>query len=507
MCSSDLPRLSSRELRGELEWIVLKAMSKDPARRYTSAAAFGEDLQRYLEDKPVEASPPSLSYELGKWMKRHRVPLAAAVLVLMSLVTALWFSQASLQREKHARQEEAAQRKAAEAAKTSALKAQQNAEVARDEAEASRQVAATARAQAESLMNEMLFDLRDKAKRIGRLDLLDEVSQNAEAYFANIPSDNESDDQARQRAAMHQNRGAVLAAQGKADEAVKHYTASVDIVRRLSDEQPANAARRVDLAIAIQHLGDACEELGLKEQAEAHYMSNLSLLKNSDSPDTLATAHERLGDMALAKQDLASATQHFEAGLAALPPESLRHIAMLEQRMGEVSLRTADPSAAKRWFTSSHERLQALLDRAPDDATRQADEAVAAGKLVSVSTGDFARALLARQVAVFEELNERDGMNREWRSGLSVARFQAGCYFDDAGSHADAEYHFIAALESSDDIRQRIAIHLRLAACLLRQDKKTESKQYAQSAIDLIRSLPEDHTLQDWLKTARALAE
>jgi len=507
-------RPSSRELRGELEWIIGKAMSKDPARRYTSAAALGEDLQRYVEDKPVEASPPSVAYQLGKWIKRHRVPVTAAAVVLVSLVTALWFSQAALKREKEARRDEAIQRLAAETAKTNALNAQKQAEAsrdeaeaARDEAEAARQVAATARAQAESLLNEMLFDLRDKAKRIGRLDLLDEVSQNAEAYFAKIPADNESDDQARQRAAMHQNRAAVLAAQGKADEALKHYTASVEMVRRLAEKNPSDVARRADLAIAIQNLGDASQELGLTEQAETHYLSIISLLKDGVSPDTIATAHERLGDMALAKQDLASSEQHYETGLAVLPPESKRHIAMLEQRMGEVSARKVDTESAKRWFAASYERLQDLLHLSPDDATRQADEAVAAGKLASVVSPSASLALLRHQTAVFERLNQRDGMNLEWRSGLSVAHFQLGSHLDDAASHAEGETHFRAALKLTDDPRQRIAIHLRLAACLLRQEKKTESQRQAQAALDLIRSLPEDQTLQDWLKTAKALAE
>ncbi len=503
---SDPPRPTSPQLRGELGWIASKAMAREPARRYASAAALGEDLLRYLEDKPVQASPPSVAYQLLKWIKRHRVIVAAAAIALTSLVTALLFSRAALKREKLARSEEIAQRIAAESAKEVAINAQHQAEAARDEAQTARQVASTARAQAESLMNQMLFDLRDKAKRIGRLDLLDEVSQNAEAYFAKLPAENETAEQARQRAAMHQNRGAVLAAQGRADDALKHFRTSVEIVRRLLDETPSDASRRTDLAIALQHLGDACQELGFTEQAEAHYLSMLSVLQNRGRSDPLSTAHERLGDLALAQHDRASAKKHYEDGLAATPPESELHIAMLEQRLGEVSQHLGEATAAERWFTSGHQRLQGLLESAPDDADLMAAEAVAAGKLANLSTGKLALNLLAHQVAAFEELYERDGINLAWRRGLSVARFQAGCFFDDSGSHRDAERHFLAALETSDDTRQRIAIHLRLAACYLRQDKKADSQQSAQKVIELIESLPQDSTLQEWLKTAKALA-
>lgn len=516
-------RPSSRghaHLRGELDWIVLKAMAREPARRYNSAAALSEDLQRYLEDRAIEARPPGTAYLLGKWIKCHRAAVIASAMVLISLVTALVISITALRSESQQRIRAEQNAHEASQARASAITAQHQetlarklAEAARDEAEASRdaaeeqrQIATAARSQAESLMNEILFDLRDKAKRIGRLDLLDQVSRNAEAYFAQVPAENESPTQARQRAAMHQNRGAVLAAQGQADEALSHYQKSVGIVQRLADEEPASSQRSADVATAILQLGDACQELHLSEQAQTHYQSILSLLKEGESPDTAATAHERLGDMALEKQELASAQQHFEAGLQLLPAESAYHIAMLEQRMGDVSLRSADTAAASRWLSSSHDRLSALLQHSPDDAELQAAEAVAAGKLARISSAEKASALLARQVTVFEKLNERDGMNLDWRKGLSISHFQAGSFFDDEGPHAKAEHHFLAALETCDDLRQRIAIQLRLSACLLRQDKKSESQQQAQSVIELIQSLPEDKTLKDWLMTAKALA-
>jgi hypothetical protein len=72
-------------LRGELDWIVMKALEKDRERRYESASAFAADLQRYLNDEAVEACPPSVSYRLRKYVRRNRrvlVPLIAFGLVL-----------------------------------------------------------------------------------------------------------------------------------------------------------------------------------------------------------------------------------------------------------------------------------------------------------------------------------------------------------------------------------------------------------------------------------------
>ena len=54
-------------VRGELDWITMKALEKDRRRRYATALELGQDVQRYLDGEPVEASPPSLLYRAGKF--------------------------------------------------------------------------------------------------------------------------------------------------------------------------------------------------------------------------------------------------------------------------------------------------------------------------------------------------------------------------------------------------------------------------------------------------------
>src|SRR5262249_12666779 len=73
-------------VRGELDWIVMKALEKDRNRRYESASAFAADVQCYLHDKPVQACPPSLAYRLRKFVRRHKGPVLAATLVVLALV-------------------------------------------------------------------------------------------------------------------------------------------------------------------------------------------------------------------------------------------------------------------------------------------------------------------------------------------------------------------------------------------------------------------------------------
>ena len=105
------PRQLLHTVRGELDWVVMKALEKDRARRYETASAFAADVQRYLRDEAVEACPPSALYRFRKFARRHRAGLlTAAVVALVVVLTAagsggliLWKNrdlQQSLQRER-----------------------------------------------------------------------------------------------------------------------------------------------------------------------------------------------------------------------------------------------------------------------------------------------------------------------------------------------------------------------------------------------------------------------
>ncbi|WZO99795.1 serine/threonine-protein kinase [Isosphaeraceae bacterium EP7] len=79
------PRRLNRAVRGELDWIAMKALEKDRRRRYETASDFAADVMRYLTDQAVEACPPSARYRLGKYARRHRAALTAGALVALAL--------------------------------------------------------------------------------------------------------------------------------------------------------------------------------------------------------------------------------------------------------------------------------------------------------------------------------------------------------------------------------------------------------------------------------------
>ena len=82
-------RERARELRGDLDWIVLKALQKEPERRYPSAEALAADLRRHLQGQPVSARRDTVRYRASKFVRRHRLGAAAAALVLLTLAGGL----------------------------------------------------------------------------------------------------------------------------------------------------------------------------------------------------------------------------------------------------------------------------------------------------------------------------------------------------------------------------------------------------------------------------------
>jgi len=98
------PASLNRLMRGDLDWVVMKAMEKDRARRYETSNALAQDLQRYLGEEPVQARPPSSLYRLEKMVRRNKLLFVTGGLVSASLVIGLGISTLLFFKEKTARE-------------------------------------------------------------------------------------------------------------------------------------------------------------------------------------------------------------------------------------------------------------------------------------------------------------------------------------------------------------------------------------------------------------------
>ncbi|MEX2139545.1 MAG: serine/threonine-protein kinase [Pirellulales bacterium] len=119
------PAQLGRQIKGDLDWIVMKCLEKNRNRRYETASALEMDLRRYLADEPVVARPPSRAYLLRKFVHRNRGPVVSAFLVLLALVGGVIGTTWGMIRAEQARQNAAA----AERAQTELAKRERQAKV------------------------------------------------------------------------------------------------------------------------------------------------------------------------------------------------------------------------------------------------------------------------------------------------------------------------------------------------------------------------------------------
>jgi serine/threonine protein kinase len=168
-------RRLSQEVRGDLDWVVMKALEKDRNRRYETASALAADVQRYLDDEPVQARPPTAGYRLRKFVRRNRGPVLAGFLVVAALVLglagSLWQAVRATQAEGVAVDERDAKEEALGVALVNEQKAQAARIAAEKAAEAERQ--ATAKAEKAAAAEKQANVLAQK--RLGQIKKANEV--------------------------------------------------------------------------------------------------------------------------------------------------------------------------------------------------------------------------------------------------------------------------------------------------------------------------------------------
>lgn len=101
-------------VRGELDWIVMKALDKERARRYDSASNFGLDVERYLNGDPVDAAPPSYTYRIRKFVRRNKAAVITSTLVLLALIIGFIGTAIGLVQANNARNDSIAAQKKSE---------------------------------------------------------------------------------------------------------------------------------------------------------------------------------------------------------------------------------------------------------------------------------------------------------------------------------------------------------------------------------------------------------
>jgi len=286
------PKKLGSVIRGDLDWIVMKALEKDRTRRYETANGLAADIQRHLAGEPVVAAPPSASYRLRKFARRNRGAVTAsafAALVLMAATAiSVWFGLS----EAAARANESAQRQLAE-----------------KRADETRQVA--------DFQSRMLSEIDVEVMGRGIKDRFREQVRAAlgRQYVGEYPD--------RRKRSPEELEAEVAAYDARAGAAL-----AVDVSRRVMDEfvlRPAAEAAQKEfgaqplvLAQISDAIGGAYQSLGLYEAAEPHLRAALQLRRQElgAEHELVATSMCKLGELLWVKGKDPAAEELFRDALA-----------------------------------------------------------------------------------------------------------------------------------------------------------------------------------------------
>jgi eukaryotic-like serine/threonine-protein kinase len=254
------PAKLTRLVRGELDWIVMKALEKDRARRYETATGFAADVQRYLADEPVLACPPSAGYRLRKFVRRNKGPVAAAIVILFCLVAGIIGTSAGLVWAVRERDE-----------KAQALIAETKARLAEQKM----------RDQAMSALRAMTDDIENQMARATHLteenkELLRKIVKHFEGFAALTADDAES---RAIRAEGYARVGLMRYRLGELKEAETAYADALAIQKRLAADFPARPEFRHELASTHNKLGVLLRNMGRPQEAETAYADALAIQK------------------------------------------------------------------------------------------------------------------------------------------------------------------------------------------------------------------------------------
>ena len=281
------PTQLGRFVRGELDWIVMKALEKEPNRRYETASGLAADVKRYLDDEPVQACPASAAYRVRKFARRNRGPVLAGALILLALVAGVIGTGWGLYRAEQQRGVVERQRDEL-AGRNAALRAAH--ERAREAIEA-----VTSATAIEQLT-------RQQELRPEQTDFLDKMIR----YYAEFAQEAAATEQERFRQARAYDRmGGLNRVLGRSRDAEDAYRRAVEVGKRLVADFPTRPEYRLQLGMSHTELGTLLQDVDRLPESETAKNDSLAVVKQlaADFPDrpdfrqVLAGIHNNLGNL------------------------------------------------------------------------------------------------------------------------------------------------------------------------------------------------------------------
>jgi non-specific serine/threonine protein kinase/serine/threonine-protein kinase len=413
------PEKLRRRLAGDLDTIVLMAMRKEPQRRYASVEQFSEDIRRHLEGLPVIARKPTLGYRSVKFIKRHKVGVMAAALIVLTLlagiVATIWQAR----------------------------------------------VAQTERARAErrfndvrKLANSFLFEFHEAVKDLpGSTPARELVVKRALEYLDNLAQEASHDPSLqRELATAYEKVGDVQgnpyeANLGDTTGALQSYRKSLAIRQSWSASDPTNAQARRELATSHSKIGDMRELTGDLAGALESYRQALAIheaLSTADRSDAqarrdLARSRESIGDTLAKLGDLTRALESHRQALAIYEAlsaadrsdaQARRGLAIIYSKVGNTLAGTGDMTGALESVRKSLAIHEALSAADPTSAKTRRELAFSYNQIGDLlwGSGDLVGALenYHRALTIRVALSAADPTNVQARRDLATSYGNVG---------------------------------------------------------------------------------
>ena len=285
------PAKLSKLVRGDLDWITMKALEKDRTRRYETANGLARDIQRYLTDEVVEARPPSTAYRLRKFARKYRAALTTAVALVLLLVAGITASTILAVRATRA---EAAAREAQQA----------EAERAEGERRANAELAArNAELAAEQAKVQARFDMAMKAIALFHTgvsedmllknpqfeELRTKLLKEAAGFYADLEKLLAGQTDARSRKALadgYFQLGELTDKIGSKTEALAVHRKALALRRELAAAKGADVETRLDVARSLNAVGGMLQQTGDRAQVLSVFQEvrDLAAALEAESP-------------------------------------------------------------------------------------------------------------------------------------------------------------------------------------------------------------------------------
>lgn len=464
-----------RRLRGDIETVIAKALSKDPSRRYASAGALADDLRRVLALEPIAARPATTMYQLRTFARRRKGLVAAGGVIAATLVVASVVSVGF------------------------ALTAQKQ----RDRAD-------RRFAEVRAMANTMLFDLHDKIERLpGSTDARMELVQTGLRYLDSIAADGDIDPElTAELAEGYFQIGDILgnprrANLGDPEGAIESYERSLEMRLAL----PPSDEAAVKIGLTRLAMGEAMTSTSRVGEAPEHYRAALAGVEGVDSPgadDLRVLVSQRLADVLLNQGRPEQAAEYFESAALAAgrlaadgDPTLERRYSVALNEWARALTQAGRHAEAAPHLQRSFQIRSAAAAANPGDARAQRDLALVHHRLgdIQPAIGQPERRVEHYAAArdILASLAAQDAQNTRASYDLFVAESKLAEALMEADDMAGARKGFEAALAVTATLarthpenqlyQMALATNLeRVALCALRQgDHAAAHETYARA--------------------------